>query len=135
MSKSQARHRAVVSVIASLMLSVASPLAAQDGERASPARPASLIPLYISFGSLQALDIHSTFRALGNGGSEVNPVIGSVMGKPAGLIALKGGATVGIIYVTEKVARRSRTAAVLTMIGLNSACAMVVARNYSIARR
>jgi hypothetical protein len=117
------------------MLSVASPLAAQESERANPARSPVLTPLYISFGMLQALDLHSTFRALEGGGQEANPLIGSVIGTPAGVIALKGAATIGIIYMSEKVSRRNRIAAVLTMIGLNSAYAMIVARNYSIARR
>jgi hypothetical protein len=135
MSKNQARRKVVVSLVAGLLLSVAAPLAAEDGDLPKPARPAALAPLYISFGTLQALDVHSTFRALGNGGREANPIIGNMLGTPAGVVALKGAATIGIIYMAEKVSRRNRTAAVLTMIGLNSAYAMVVARNYSIARR
>ena len=42
---------------------------------ASP-RPAGLVPLYISFAILQALDLDSTIRAIRNGaGREANPML------------------------------------------------------------
>jgi hypothetical protein len=135
MSKFRARRTAVVSLVVALMLAVASPLGAQEVAALKAERPAALTPLYISFATLQGLDVHSTFRALGSGGRETNPMIGAVAGTPAGMVALKGGTAIGMIYLSEKLSKRNRTAAVLTMIGLNSAYAMIVAHNYSVANR
>lgn len=38
-----------------------------------PTSRGDLVPLYASFAALQALDAHSTLRALGRGASETNP--------------------------------------------------------------
>src|SRR5690348_14223640 len=38
-------------------------------------RPAALVPLYISFAALEALDAHSTIAGLGNGAQEANPAM------------------------------------------------------------
>jgi hypothetical protein len=102
--------------------------------RTSP-RPAALIPLYVGFGSVQALDVHSTLLAIDRGARETNPLVRFTTGSPAGLIALKTGSTAGVIYLTEKLRKRHPVAAVLVMIGLNSGYAMVAAHNYRIARR
>jgi hypothetical protein len=45
-----------------------------------PQRPA-LVPLYISFGVLQGLDVHSTVRALENGAVEANPLMKGFRGQ------------------------------------------------------
>src|SRR5216684_7342892 len=39
----------------------------------SESRPRALVPLYFSFGALQAYDMHSTLRAIDRGAREVNP--------------------------------------------------------------
>jgi hypothetical protein len=98
-------------------------------------RPSPLVPLYVTFGALQALDIDSTLRALGNGGRESNPVIGGAVGSPGALIAIKAGATAGIVFASEKLWKRNRVAAVLMMIAMDSAYAAVVAHNYHLAQR
>jgi len=49
-------------------------------------------------------------------------------------IALKGATSASVIYFTEKLWKRHRTAAVLTMIGLNCGYGMVAWHNYSIGR-
>jgi hypothetical protein len=97
-------------------------------------RPASLLPLYLSYGALQALDIHSTLHVLDNGGREGNAVMANVVRSPAAFVAVKAGAGAGIVLLTEKLWKRNRAAAVLTMIGLNGAYATIVSHNYSLRR-
>jgi hypothetical protein len=112
---------------------VAAPAWAEDDHRAQ--RPAALVPLYISFAGLQALDVHSTLAAVNAGGRELNPIVRSTVDAPVGMFLLKSGAAAGVVFVSEKLWRRNRTAAVLTMIGLNSAYLTIAANNYRSARR
>jgi ABC-type uncharacterized transport system permease subunit len=98
------------------------------------ARPALLMPLYLSFAALQVLDITSTQHALAGGGVEANPMMGGVAGSPVAMTAVKLGAAAGIIVLSEKVRKRNPVAAVVMMVGMNSAYAMVVSHNYSVAR-
>lgn len=106
--------------------------AAEPGERE---RPAALVPLYLAFGGLQVLDAHSTLNAVGIGARETNPVVRQTLGSPAGMLALKSGAAVGVVLLTERLWPRNRTAAVLTMIAINSAYATIAAHNYRTAQR
>ena len=108
-------------------------LFAQDAPR--PAASASvLVPLYVSFAALQALDVHSTTRALGRGGVEANPLMRGVADQPAALMAVKAGGAATTIYLAHKVSKRSRVGAIVVMAAVNSAYAMVVAHNYRAAR-
>jgi hypothetical protein len=93
-------------------------------------RPAALMPLYVAFAGLQALDAHSTLAALRGGARESNPLIRSALGTPAGLALLKGGAAAGVVFLNERLWPHNRTAAVLTMVALNSAYATIAAHNY-----
>jgi len=106
---------------------VASPSAAH--------RPSVLVPLYVSFATLQGLDIHSTLRAPEFGGREANPIVGGMLGSPAAFIAAKVGMTASVYFVSERLWKRHKTAAVLTMIALNSTYGAVVAHNYAIEAR
>jgi uncharacterized protein DUF5658 len=133
-SRFDARRRAAVSLVVWVVLLVAAPVASQERETTLPGRPGALPALYISFSALQVLDVHSTLRAVGNGGREANPWFGGILEKPAGLVMLKVGTSLGVIYLNEVLWKRHRAAAIITMIGLNSAYVTVVARNYSIAR-
>jgi hypothetical protein len=116
-------------------------LAADASLRPAPAqppaarRPALLLPLYVSFAAMQALDIRSTQQALRGGGVEGNPIMGGIVGSPVAMTAMKVGATAGIIFLSEKVRKRNPVAAVVMMVGMNSAYAMVVSHNYAIARQ
>ena len=125
-----------------LLLAVLIPVPGWAGEESQPRspelqprRPAALVPLYISFAGLQALDVHSTFAAVNAGGREVNPIVRSTIHSPAGLFLLKTGAAAGVVFISEKVWRRNRTAAVITMIGLNSAYLTIAASNYRSIKR
>lgn len=97
-----------------------------------PADRGVLLPLYLSFATLQVLDAHSTVRAVRAGGVEQNPLVGSLAGRPAGLFALKAGVAVSTIVLADKVRVRSRAGAIILMAALNSVYGVVVARNYSI---
>ena len=93
-------------------------------------RPASLVPLYVSFAALQVLDANSTRHALSRGYAEGNPVLRPAVENEAAMMLVKAGATVATIAAVERLWRRNRVAAVLTMIGINTGYAIVVARNY-----
>ena len=99
--------------------------------------PASgfLLPLYASFLSLQALDVHSTLRAIDGGAAESNPLMAPFTGRPAAFVALKAGTSAGILYMTERVRRRSPLAAVVMMAAFNSVYATVVANNYRVGNQ
>ena len=102
---------------------------------ARPARPAPLVGLYVSLATLQALDFVSTRKALSAGAVEGNPLVAPLVESPAALLALKAGVTGATIYVSERLWKKNRVAAVMTMIGLNTAYGAVVAHNYGVAAR
>jgi len=93
-----------------------------------------LVPLYASFVALQALDAHSTLRAIDAGAAEANPVMGGLAHQPAALVAVKAGLTASTIYLVEKVRLRNRRAAIALMAVLNSAYVTIVAHNYRVPR-
>ena len=97
-------------------------------------RPSALMPMYVSFASLQALDAHSTSRALDRGAVEANPLMRGLAGNTAGMLAVKAGATTAVVYSAERIWRKNRTAAVLFMVAANSAMAWVVQHNYRVVR-
>ena len=114
-------------------LALSSPNTAEIG-RAREGRPDALVPLYVSFSALQVLDIHSTTRAIDRGAVEANPVLRGVVGNQVGLVALKAAGTAGLIYASEKMWKRNRTASVIFMVAANSAMAWVVQNNYRAVR-
>ena len=97
-------------------------------------RPAPLVPLYLSFSALQALDIHSTSRAIDRGAVEVNPFMEGLAGNEVGMIAVKAAGTAAVVYASEQMWKKNRMAAVIFMVGTNSAMAWVVNHNYRAAR-
>ena len=98
-------------------------------------RPPALLPLYITFATLQMLDAHSTTKALQNGGVEVNPVVASFVGNTGALYATKIASVAATVLIGEKLWRKSRFGAIMTMMAMNSAYAVVVRHNYGIASR
>ena len=101
----------------------------------APSPPPQRFVLYGSFAVLQALDAHSTIRAVEAGHDETNPVVSSVSGSPEAIIGLKAAATVATIVAAEKLWRRNRAAAIGLMVAVNVTYAIVVARNYGHTRR
>jgi hypothetical protein len=91
--------------------------------------------LAASFIGLQALDVHSTLRAIDRGAGEANPMMAPFASHPAALIAVKAGAAGGILFMVDRIHTRNRLAGVLMMAAANSAYATVVANNYRLAYR
>ena len=92
--------------------------------------------MHIATITMQALDAHSTYSALHHGNIvEANPLMRGMAENTATLVAVKAGVAAATVYATEKLARRHRLVAFATALAVNSAYAMVVARNYSIAAR
>lgn len=97
-------------------------------------RPKPLVPLYVSFASLQVMDIHSTSRALDRGGVEANPLMKSVAGHPIAFAAVKIAGSAALVYAAEKMWKKKRKAAVIYMVAVNTGLAFVVRHNYRAVR-
>jgi hypothetical protein len=91
--------------------------------------------MYAAYGTLQALDVHSTLRAIDRNGVEGNPLLRPVASSPAGLTAFKAASTAGIIYLTERLRKKHPVAALAFGIGVNSLQAFVVLHNYRVAKQ
>ena len=102
----------------------------------APERPPALVPLYVSFAGLQALDIQSTYRALHTPGArESNPLARTMIGSPTALTAFKVATTASFLLATEKMWKKHRVAAVAFAAAGNAAMAAIVAHNYRIPGR
>jgi hypothetical protein len=99
-----------------------------------PKRPAALVGLYASFAALQIADGVSTFSALNAGGVEANPTMKALTKNRAAFFAFKAGASLATVYMTERLWKKNRKAAIVSMIVLNSVYATIVANNAKIAR-
>jgi hypothetical protein len=99
----------------------------------APRRPAALAALYGTYGTLQALDIVTTRRALAGGAHERNPLMKG--GNMTAMIAVKAAAGASTIYFTERMWKKNRVGAVIVMAALNGATAAIVAHNQRNARR
>jgi hypothetical protein len=97
-------------------------------------RPAALVPLYASFAALQMVDMHSTWRALDRGAVEGNPVMSGIAANKPVLLTVKAAGTAGVIAVSERLRKKSRTAALIFMISANSGMTWVVQHNYRTTR-
>jgi hypothetical protein len=86
--------------------------------------------LYAGLIATQALDVHSTLRALDAGHAEANPVARWATGNPATFIAFKAGATAGMMYFTERLRKKHPTRAMILLAAIDTAYAFVVAHNY-----
>jgi hypothetical protein len=117
------------------LLSFPALTAAEQSVPLKRTRPAALVPLYVTFGALQAVDVHSTHAAVAAGAREANPLVRAAIDDPARMMLLKSGATLSVVWLSEKLWRRNRAAAVLTMIAMNSAYATIAAHNYRTPRR
>jgi hypothetical protein len=118
-----------------LVLLAASPAAAQryinPNKVAEPQRPAALVPLYLSQLTLHGLDVHSTKEALERGHREANPYFKDATNNE--MIAAKAAVSVGTMWLSEKLWKKNRVAAVAVMATVNVALGAVVANNYRIA--
>lgn len=131
---------------ASLMLSVV-PVAASE-RPSEPVAPSAAVAaawakeskgssaavrtLYATYGVVQGLDMASTMVARNRGAVEANPVMQGSYAKGVAVKAALGAVTVLAVRSIEK---KSKKAAIITMIGLNVATAAVVAKNIQNAKR
>ena len=101
------------------------------GERAGST---VMVSLYATTAAMQALDVHSTMRALDRGAIEANPIMGGVVNNRTAFIATKAAVAAGTIFAAREVAKRNKLAAAITLIAINSAYAYVAHHNYKVAR-
>ena len=106
------------------------PLQAAPIEPGSLRRPPALPALYLSFAVLQGLDAHSTLAAVSAGAREVNPAVKGLVSQPTSFVAAKIAATAGTVYLTERLWRKHRIAAVALMVAVNATYGAIVAHNY-----
>jgi uncharacterized protein DUF5658 len=136
----------LVVIVGAIVLGLSRPALAQNEFLPAPVivppppavdlpRPSCLVPMYLSFGVLQGLDIVSTQKALRRGGVEGNPLISTMVGSTAALVAVKASAGVAVVLATEHMWKRNRVAAIATAIAINSAYVTIVAHNFAIARQ
>lgn len=97
-----------------------------------PHRPVALTVLYGTFAALQTADILSTHQAIQSGAREANPVMS---GGTAGMIAVKAAGTAAGIYFAERLWKKNRLAAIMTMVAANGVTAAIVAHNATNIRR
>jgi hypothetical protein len=97
-------------------------------------RPGALVPLYVSFSTMQVLDTHSTWRALNGGAVEANPLVRGVAQSRIGMLSLKAAGTAGILYASEKMWKKNKAGSIALMIAANSAMGWVVQHNYRVVR-
>jgi len=96
-------------------------------------RPLALTAMYGAYGTLQVMDIVSTRKAMAAGAHETNPLLGS--GSTRRMVAAKAATGAMSIYFAEKMWKKSRIGAIVTMAAINGLTATVVARNVHYARR
>jgi ethanolamine utilization protein EutP (predicted NTPase) len=89
--------------------------------------------LYSSIVLMQALDVHSTYKAFNVGATEGNPLMSGIAKSPVAFVATKAAVAATTILAVRHLAKRSRIAAILTTAAVNSAYAMVVRHNYDVA--
>lgn len=108
------------------------PLPWQQGETSE--RPRLLMPGYIAFAALQGIDAFTTARAMDSGlAREANPLMRPFAGNAGAIVAIKGAATAATVLAVEKLWKRDRRAAIVTMFALNAAYALVAAHNVRVA--
>ena len=94
-----------------------------------------LASLYATTATMQMLDVDSTLKSLRRGAVESNPVMAGLVNNKAAFVAAKAGVAAATIYAVHKISKQSKVGAVLTLVGINSAYAMIVKNNYAIAKR
>ena len=103
-----------------------------------PSNPAStdrlLIALQAATVATQALDIHSTLKAVNHGAVEANPMMSGLVQNKAAFIGVKAGITAGLMYATHKMAKRNKVGAIVTASAVNSVYLIVAHHNYKVAR-
>lgn len=140
--------RTIAAAVAVTLLSFAAPAAAADPEPAAvdttgiaaidwsvPPPPAAaargtLLPvLYVGFAGLNAYDAYSTTAAINAGAREHNPLVVSFADNRAAMWAMKGGVTAGSIFFAERLWKKNRKAAAISMMVISNSMMAIVAAN------
>jgi hypothetical protein len=101
--------------------------------REAQKRPTALSALYGSYGTLAVADLISSKKAFAAGAHERNPIMGS--GAVTRMVVVKSAGAAMSIYFAERMWKKNRIGAIVTMAVVNSISATVVARNLQVARR
>jgi len=109
---------------------------AKEGQRLTVAKPftgrsKAVRSLFASYAAVQGLDMATTVMARNRGASETNPLLDGGFGRG---VAIKAGLGVVTVLAVRAVEKKSRKAAIFTMIALNVATAAVVVNNIHVAR-
>ena len=93
-------------------------------------RPPALVPLYFSLVGLQITDSVMTVDAVRNHSArELNPAMRRFADSHVSMLLIKASATAGTMVAVEKLWKKNRVAALLTMVGVNALYVGVVANN------
>jgi hypothetical protein len=114
--------------------SLAAPIV-QPYRRIESGKSPLLMSLYVTTAITQALDIHSTLKALDRGGVEMNPLLSGLTGNKAAFIAVKSAVAAGSILAARRLAKRNKVAAIISMVAINAAYGLVAHHNYKVAGR
>ena len=95
----------------------------------------ALTAMYGGLVTLQALDAHSTFRALDAGLDEANPLMRWASSHPVAFVSAKAAATAGTVYVVERIRKKHPKRAIVFIAAINATYAFVVAHNYKASSR
>lgn len=93
-----------------------------------------IVALQATTVATQALDVHSTMKAIDRGGVEANPVMAGIVKNKAAFIGVKAGLGAGFMYATHRMAKRSKVSAIVTAAAVNSVYLLVAHHNYKVAR-
>ena len=100
--------------------------------RVAAKRPVVLSALYASYASLQVLDVVSTRKALSVGAHEVNPIMGGA--STGRMMAVKVAGSSAAIFFAERMWKKNRVSAIVTMAVVNGLTAAVVSHNARVNR-
>ena len=98
-------------------------------------RPAVLPALYASLAGLQMYDGYSTMRGRSLGAREANPMMNWMTGSPARFWTVKAATTAASIVIAERMWKRNKVGAIVTMFVANSVSAAVAAHNASVLKQ
>jgi hypothetical protein len=93
---------------------------------------AAVKTLFVTYGVVQGLDMASTMKARNRGAIEANPAMNGSYGKGMAVKAALGAVSFLAVRAIEK---KSKKAAIVTMIAMNVGTAVVVAHNLRNANR
>jgi hypothetical protein len=94
-----------------------------------------LTSLYVATGLTQALDIHSTLKALDRGGVESNPLLAPLTKNRMVFVAVKAAVAAGSIMAARRLAKKNKLAAIATLLAINVGYGLIAHHNYKVAGR